>query len=192
MNHDIRTLASHEAGHAVFVVASPWTEKLNLVQVTPENANEGGRTVLQNHNGECPENEKALEIGKGLAGPLAQLFFYDATIAPAFRERFRANLLKEIVSIQTLNAATVPGWYGDLKTYISILRFPKELGFTEVFFAVERNLRRWIERSNVRNAIERVMTALAERQQLSGAEVRELCCTLEDGDRITNELLLAA
>src|SRR5437762_13762159 len=97
MLHDIETLAAHEAGHVVFVAASPWVTKLHVVQITPDNPEEGGRTVLQEHERACPENEKALEIGKRLAGPLAQVLFHDATITPEFRGRFRANLLREIV-----------------------------------------------------------------------------------------------
>lgn len=121
MKHDIQSLAAHEAGHAVFVVASIWAAKLELVQITPDNAEEGGRTVLKDHDGKCPENEKALEIGKALAGPLAQVLLHDSAIAAGFRDRFRENLLREIVGIETLNAANVPGWYEDVKAYLGIL-----------------------------------------------------------------------
>jgi len=191
MPHDIETLAAHEAGHVVFVAASPWVTKLQVVQITPDNPEEGGRTVLQEHEGGCPENEKALEIGKGLAGPLAQVLFHDATITPEFRDRFRANLLREIAGKETLNAANVPGWSGDLKAYLGILRFPKEVGFTEEFFVIERNLRLWFDRPNVQESIERVTAALIEERELDAEAVRDLCGSLAQSDRVTNDLLSA-
>jgi len=191
MTHDIETVAAHEAGHAVFVAASPWVAKLQAVQITPNNPEEGGRTVLRENEGKCTENERALQIGKGLAGPLAQVLFHDATITPEFRDRFHASLLFEIAGKETLNAANVPGWYGDLKTYFEILLFPEEVGFTEEFFVIERNLRRWFDRPNVRQSIERVTAALIERRELDADEVRELCSNLDQSDRVTNDLLSA-
>jgi hypothetical protein len=59
MPHDIRTISVHEAGHVVFVSASPFRKKLAYVQITPNDPDEGGRTVLNDHTGKCPEEEKA-------------------------------------------------------------------------------------------------------------------------------------
>src|SRR5712692_3592923 len=163
MASDKEKVATHEAGHALAILMSPFREEIVHVGVYCRNGNWFGYTVVFVDRGKL-DPTGVFEFTKGLAGPLTQLHFYPKSV-PADLSKIiegSGSLLNAARHVIKHELAISTNWWDDLIDWnqycLRCLRDGARIR-GDGFLAVEKELNRFLKNT----AVESVVKELVER-----------------------------
>lgn len=190
----IRATAFHEAGHAAFVLGSPFADTLVAVKISEvkpfqnwgevETRVKGGRTIWPS---DCH-----MEFGRCLSGPLAEVLFVGESFEQALRSKFESAILGSIGHDGLFEEVRSLGWWCDLKHFAGTLEFnlkqedaPSFEGFLALekdsrrpvysaYLANERRLREWMDQQVIRTAIQAIAEQVIEKRKLKYGDCVEI------------------
>lgn len=204
----IRATAYHEAGHAVFVLGSPFAETFVSVEISAETPfRKWGEVVTSVAGGKTIwPSDCHMEFGRCLSGPLAEVLFVGESFEEGLRVKFGSAILRAIGEDALFDEVRSRGWWCDLKyfsgtlefnlkqedalSFDGFLAFEKEVGQPGYgdYLANEDRLRKWMDRRAVKEAIHAIAEKLIEKRKLDRRDCEEI---LRDHPEVTGSVLVA-
>lgn len=141
------SVAFHEAGHAILVLRSPFRELIEEAKIYCKGGYwSGDVSIRESDLRDAVDPTGALEVAKGLAGPLAQMLRYPESVSPQLADYVRSSgsVIKATRFVLRNDPALQGPWWGDLEQWICFCRrnlFVFEASFCAIEEAVSRFLK---------------------------------------------------
>lgn len=185
---DARELSIHEAGHAIYSLADPTLrEHLEVIHcVDVGGVTACGKTVFA-----TDKTQKLMARDFcDLAGPVAQVLFANHTIAPAFQERLKNELIVDVIFDEksAIQANVLQTWYTDM---LPIWIHAPSRVITRIyqvkvapFRTIETRLRAWFQIPDVQEKLHRLAKRLESGEPVSADQAVQIVGGRSELDRL--------
>lgn len=138
--------ATHEAGHALISLATPFRDYLSHVRVFQNASDWFGETHMDGRVRVQVDPHGVLEFAKGIAGPVTQLYFFPNSVDHALVDLIQqsGSLLRAARVVVQQGPKIATNWWPDLQAWLQLCEHVRIPGAGQDHLAVEAEIQTFL------------------------------------------------